>query len=112
MREWEPDPDGTIRLIYLGEDFYAESNTLISATYRVLPDGRFMRFDWGFLQKVIIESGKGVIIHVRGANTDELRYFEGLLAEVKRNPDHAAGLVLQEVMQIGNQVHFIGPGPE
>lgn len=75
------DIDLTVRdidLIYIGENFYSESGTIMSSIYS--KDGK--RWDWGFVQ---IALSKGVSIHIRPATKDEIKPYEERLAKIKAN---------------------------
>jgi len=67
-----------IELVVIGEKFYKESQSTMSAIYREVPKGTFYRYDWGFLHLDIIA---GKEIHIRPAAPKELRFFEEKLNE-------------------------------
>jgi len=107
--QWMPDEDGTIDLVFIGEDFYVKSHTLISSIYRQEKDGRLTRFDWGFLQLAIKQAGKGTTIHAREATPEELARFEEMLIEIRKDPEGASLVVLLEDMALGRDIHTVGP---
>lgn len=61
-----------IKLVFIGEDFYWKSKTIMSSIYT--EDGR--RYDWGF---VTIALKEGEEIHIRQANRVEKKHYEDLL---------------------------------
>jgi hypothetical protein len=67
-----------IEIVFIGERFYKESQTLMSAIYKSLPGGLWERYDWGALQ-IDINAGKD--IHIRSATEKEIRLFEIKLNE-------------------------------
>ena len=67
-----------IRVVFIGERFYKESQTLMSAIYKIPPDGKFVRYDWGFLQ---LDISAGKEIYIRPATEKEIKFFEGKLNE-------------------------------
>lgn len=67
-----------IEIVFIGERFYKESQTLMSAIYQLLPGGVWDRYDWGKLQ-LDINAGKD--IHIRSATKKEIRRFEMKLNE-------------------------------
>ena len=66
-------------IVFIGEKFYEESQTIMSSVYELLPNGKWQRYDYGFLQ-LDIQSGKN--IYIRPATKQELRLFEGKLNEM------------------------------
>jgi hypothetical protein len=67
-----------IELIIIGDRFYKESQTMMSAVYRENPKGTFHRYDGGFLH---LDMMAGKEIHIRPATKEELRFFEEKLNE-------------------------------
>ena len=67
-----------IELVIVGERFYKESQSHMSAIYRETTKGVFHRYDWGFLQ---LDMFAGKEIHIRPATKEELRFFEEKLNE-------------------------------
>lgn len=63
-----------MNLIYIGEDFYWKSKTLMSSLYT--EDGR--RSDWGF---VSIALKNGDQVNIRQATEGEIAKYEKLLAK-------------------------------
>jgi hypothetical protein len=61
-----------IELVIIGERFYKESQTSMSAIYRENPQGTFHRYDWGFMQ---LDMLAGKQLHVRPATKEELEFF-------------------------------------
>lgn len=66
-------------IVFIGEHFYEESGTLMSPLYERLKNGRWKRYDYGFL-RLDLESGKDV--KIRQATRSELRSFEDKLNEM------------------------------
>jgi hypothetical protein len=68
--------------VYIGEDFYHKSGTIMSSLYKILPKSdplQYIRTDWGYVQ-VALRQGEEV--HIRPATEDELKYFEIELEEL------------------------------
>jgi len=65
-------------IVFIGERFYKESQTIMSALYESLIGGEWQRYDYGYLM-LDIQAGKN--IHIRPATTKELRLFEMKLNE-------------------------------
>lgn len=57
----------TIELVYIGDEFYTKSKSIMSSLYTL----DFARYDYGFLQRDL-ELGYNVII--RQATKDELKF--------------------------------------
>lgn len=64
-----------LELIYIGEDFYRKSGTIMSSIYTI--DGG--RFDWGFVE---IQLQRGATIQIRPATPTELEPFAQQLAAI------------------------------
>jgi hypothetical protein len=62
-----------MELIYIGERFYRDSQTMMSSIYDI--DGK--RQDWGKIQ-IDLENGESV--HIRQATEGEMIFYEGELA--------------------------------
>ena len=58
-----------MNLIYIGDDFYTESGTMMSSIYKIEKSGSLSRSDWGFVQ---IALEKGEEIHIRQATDSEM----------------------------------------
>jgi len=67
-----------IELVFIGERFYKESQTLMSSIYQSLPGGMWERYDWGKLQ-LDINAVKN--IHFLPATKEEIQRFETKLNE-------------------------------
>lgn len=65
-------------IVCIGERFYKESQTLMSALYHEQNKGIFYRYDWGHL-KLDINAGKE--LHIRPATKEEISFFEEKLNE-------------------------------
>lgn len=65
-----------IKLIFIGEDFYWKSKTVMSSIYT--EDGR--RYDWGF---VTTDLKDGQEIHIRQANAIEKKHYAKMLADIE-----------------------------
>lgn len=81
-----------IEIVFIGERFYKESQTLMSALYRSLPGSIFERYDYGFLQLDIM-AGKN--IHIRPATEKEIQLFEGKLNEMLVKWGYQPGMFAQ-----------------
>jgi len=60
------------KLIFIGDDFYNASRTMMSPIYAETGE----RYDWGFVNRDL-QAGKKV--HIRPATADELRKYQGKL---------------------------------
>ena len=89
---------GDISLVFIGDRFYKDSQTLMSLIYRSLPDGKWERYDWGRLQ-LDISAGKQIVI--RPATKKEIRFFDGKLNEMLIRWGYQPGMIAQ--------VHDVGP---
>ena len=69
-----------IELIYIGDEFYMKSGTMMSAIY-IKEGKRYDRYDWGFVNRDL-RSGKSVTI--RPATEEEMVPFLLRLEELKR----------------------------
>jgi hypothetical protein len=65
-----------IFLIFIGNDFYFESGTMMSCIYT--EDGN--RYDWGFVQRDLSE---GKTVTIRSATDAELGFYYKKLQEYK-----------------------------
>ncbi len=81
-----------IELVFIGERFYKESQTLMSAVYRKQPDGKWQRYDWGLLQLDISAEKE---IHIRPATKEEIRFFEAKLNKTLIKWGYQPGMVAQ-----------------
>ena len=66
-----------VELIYIGENFYRESETSMSSIYTV--DGK--RYDWGFVDSALQQ---GKTVNIRPATTLELNHYEAELNRIRR----------------------------
>ena len=69
-----------MELIYIGPDFYRESETIMSPIYTV--DGA--RSDWGFVQ-IALQNGESV--HIRQATEKEMVYYSNRLNELIKSKE-------------------------
>jgi len=60
-----------MNLIYIGDEFYSKSNTMMSPIYKIEQNGSLSRSDWGFVQ-VALRNGDD--IHIRQATDTEIRW--------------------------------------
>lgn len=65
------------KLIYIGDKFYGESNSMMSPLYE--EDTR-KRYDWGFVQ---IDCREGRTVNIRPATEEEMKIAEQKLLDVK-----------------------------
>lgn len=70
-----------MELIFIGENFYSDSGTIMSSIYTV--DG--LRSDWG---QVKIALGKGESVHIRPATDSELLPYKNKLVEYVKNREY------------------------
>lgn len=68
-----------VDLIYIGNDFYADSGTIMSSIYEITEDG-WRRSDWGDVQ---IALSVGREIHIRPATDAELGIAHKMLRDIK-----------------------------
>jgi hypothetical protein len=68
----------TINLIFIGEEFYFKSGSIMSSLYTTTGD----RYDWGF---VTIALEKGKTVNIRPATKEEKLLFKGRLYELSNN---------------------------
>lgn len=61
-----------IDLIYIGDHFYRQSGTMMSPIYKDEGNGKFSRYDWGFVQVAL---GDGHEINIRQATDAEFGKF-------------------------------------
>jgi hypothetical protein len=66
-----------MNLIYIGDHFYGESNTMMSPIYT--EDGR--RSDWGLVQCALRD---GKTVSIRPATQQERDFYEAQLSRMKR----------------------------
>lgn len=69
-----------LKLIYIGEEFYRESATMMSSIYT--EDGK--RSDWGFVQAAL---KKGEDVNIRQASSVEMEYYKRKLKEFLKKFD-------------------------
>lgn len=87
----------TVFLVFIGERFYKESQTLMSSIYRITRDGSWQRYDWGFLQ---LDISAGKEIRIRPATEKEIKFFEAKLNETLIKWGYQPGMKAQ--------VHTVG----
>lgn len=77
-----------IKLIYIGDEFYWKSGTMMSSIYT--EDGN--RYDWGFVSRAL---ARGEEVHIRPATDAELGFYYKKLQESERDLnagfDHMGG---------------------
>ena len=66
-----------MELIYIGDRFYNESNSMMSSIYDIHGN----RQDWGFVQIALCN---GESVHIRPATDAELISYEKALIEIKK----------------------------
>jgi len=69
------DMDKNMNLIYIGDEFYSKSGTVMSSIYT--EDGE--RYDWGFVQ-IALRNGED--IHIRQANNIEMQFYNKKLQNI------------------------------
>jgi len=67
-----------IELVCIGDRFYKESQSSMSAIYLEKPKGTFYRYDWGWMQ---LDMFAGKELHIRPPTKEELHFFEEKLNE-------------------------------
>lgn len=72
-----------MKLFYIGDDFYADSGTMMSSIYHEekAPSGNYYRSDWG---KVNLALQGGDEVHIRQATDKEMLWAHKHLATCKR----------------------------
>jgi hypothetical protein len=86
------DAMSTVSLVFIGERFYKESQTLMGNIYRKHPDGKWSRYDWGALQ---LDINAGKVIEIRPATDKEIKFFDGKLNETLVKWGYQPGLAAQ-----------------
>lgn len=69
----------TYRLIYIGNEFYLKSGTMMSCIYENGVTGTGGRWDWGMVERFLRE---GHIVHIRPATVVEKRPYLRLLEKI------------------------------
>jgi hypothetical protein len=67
--------------IFIGDEFYSESKTMMSPIYKIENDG-YTRTDWG---KVNVCLRNKESVHIRPATKKEIELFNQKLEEMKRD---------------------------
>ncbi len=68
-----------VQLIFIGERFYSESDTVMSPIYEHT-ENAYIRWHWGMVSSHLSNGGK---IKIRPATPKELKYFEEQLKDIK-----------------------------
>jgi len=63
-------------IVFIGQDFYTKSKTMMSPVYEKMPDGTFKRYDFGFMMG---DLEKGQTVMIRPANGKEKKFFNAKL---------------------------------
>lgn len=66
-----------IELVYIGQDFYSRSKTMMSSIYKTTGE----RYDYGFLQR---DLEAGAEIHIRQATGAEMRAYSLRLLDMEK----------------------------
>jgi hypothetical protein len=69
------------KLIFIGNKFYDESDTMMSSVYQIIGKGKYQRSDWGWIQTALENR---VSISIRPATKKEMAYFELRLNEYRK----------------------------
>ena len=64
------------RLIFIGDEFYSKSGTMMSSLYE---EGTWGRYDWGFVAR---ELGEGWRVTIRPASTKEMQHAKAMLSDL------------------------------
>jgi hypothetical protein len=67
-----------MKLIYIGDKYYYESNTKMSSLYH---EGSWKRSDWGLVQSIL---SRGEDVYIRHATPAELKKADAMLEGIKR----------------------------
>lgn len=67
-------------VVFIGTSFYRESKTYMSSIYERIGHMKFMRTDWGFIERHLANNGS---VHIRPATEEELEYFKKKLEEIQ-----------------------------
>lgn len=70
-----------MEVIFIGEDFYIKSGTIMSSIYEIRKEG-LKRTDWGKIQIALEEEES---INIRPANNVEMLWAYDRLAQIQRN---------------------------
>ena len=73
----------TRALIFIGDDFYHPSGTVMSSIYEPVPGG-YRRFDWGFVNKSLRD---GEEIYIRPAHPSEMPFFRNMLEKIQKEEE-------------------------
>lgn len=65
----------TLNLVFIGNDFYSKSRTMMSSIYE---ENTWKRYDWGFVQVAL---GAGQAVNIRPANPQEMERANQMLKE-------------------------------
>jgi hypothetical protein len=84
----------TIRLFYIGDDFYRKSSTMMSSIYI---ENTKERFDWSFVE---VELKRGNDIHIRPATKEEMEWAHKELDITNKSWDNLGYKKLSEVMEL------------
>lgn len=66
--------------IFIGNNFYYESGTMMSSVYEIKKVRQYTRTDWGQIS-ILLEAGNSV--HIRPANKEEMEMFTEKLRQLK-----------------------------
>lgn len=66
-----------VKLVFIGDNYYAESKSIMSPIYTEHGN----RYDWGFVSRDLCQ---GKSITIRQANTIEHEYYKARLHELKK----------------------------
>ncbi|MDD5065283.1 MAG: hypothetical protein PHQ35_11070 [Phycisphaerae bacterium] len=67
-------------IIFIGDRFYQESNTVMSSVYEKSTDDTYRRYDYGFLQR---DLKAGICLFIRPSTKDEQTFFDLELIKLK-----------------------------
>ena len=67
-------------IVFIGERFYWDSQTMMSSIYTIEKDGSYSRYDWGKLM-CDVQDNPEICFRFRYATKKELKYFENKLNE-------------------------------
>jgi len=70
--------EDVIWVIFIGNNFYYESGTVMSSLYKIVSGG-YERYDWGFAERDLAD---GKSIRIRPADEQEMAIFNAELAEL------------------------------
>lgn len=67
-------------IVFIGDEFYFKSQSHMSSIYQKLPNGNFLRYDWGY---AACDLREGISLDMRPATKNEKAFFQKMLKGAK-----------------------------